>query len=165
MQTVLDPYLNTAYIAEVGGKISYTNYNQTERPIGYTLNDVGDDTVDIIKLPCYNDGTVTLYYQYEGERVNGTDTDLYIRQAGTMELHFLEGDSTLTVSQDFTFQGDSVYSAPNFEFSALTDEIESNPGQRSIIIQCKNLFPSTNDKFNWYYSVRSSNSTTDINPL
>ena len=162
--TVLDPYLNTDYIAEVGGKISYTNYNQTERPIGYTLNDVGDDTVDIIKLPCYNDGTVTLYYQYEGERVNGSDPDLYIRQAGTMELHFLAGDTTLTVSQDFTFQGDSVYSTPNFEFSALTDEIEATPGQRSIIIQCKNLFPSTNDKFNWYYSVRSSNSTTDLNP-
>jgi len=162
--TILDPFLLTDYIAEVGGKVNYTNYNQTERPIGYTLNDVGDDTVDIIKLPCYNDGTVTLYYQYEGERVNGTDPDLYIRQAGTMELHFLEGDSQLTVSQDFTFQGDAAYSDPNFAFSALLDEIESNPGQRSIIIQCKNLFPSTNDKFNWYYSVKSSNSTTDINP-
>ena len=161
--TILDPFLNTNYIAEVGGKVTYTNTNQSEREIGYTVNDVGDDTVDIIKLPCYNDGTVTLHYQYEGERVNGSDPDLYIRQEGTMELHFLAGDAALQVSQDFTFQGDSAYSDPNFQFSARLDEIEPNPGQRSIVIQCKNLFPATTDKFNWYYSVRASNSTTDKN--
>ena len=162
--TILDPHLNSDYIAEVGGKVTYTNTNQVEREIGYTVNDVGDDTVDIIKLPCYNDGTVTLHYQYEGERVNGSDPDLYIRQEGTMELHFLAGDAALQVSQDFTFQGDSAYSDPNFQFSALLNEIEANPGQRSIVIQCKNLFPATTDKFNWYYSVRASNSTTDLNP-
>lgn len=153
--TVVDPYLNTDYVPEVAGKVDYKNSTRHTINIGNTLQDGGSDQVDIIKLPLYNEGVVYLDYIYESERVNGVDPDVFVRQTGTIELHYDSRLSSITTGHTFEFQGDTAY-VSDLEFGARTDDVDGDAAtQNSIIISCKNLIPITDDSFVYNFRVRS----------
>ena len=151
--SIVDPYINTNYIPDVAGRVNFDNKTRHSITIGNTQVDGGTDPVDFLKLPLYNEGVVYLDYLYEGQRVNGVDADIYLRQTGTMEFHYDSNNTTLLVNQDTDFQGDTVYTA-NFAFSAVLDDIDGSLSP-SIVIKCKNLTPLTEDLFTYSYRVRS----------
>jgi hypothetical protein len=151
--SIIDPHIGTNYIADVAGRVNFDNKTRHSITIGNTQVDGGTDPVDILKLPLYNEGVVYLDYLYEGQRVNGVDADIYLRQTGTMEFHYDSNNTTLLVNQTTDFTGDTTYLA-NFVFSATTDDIDGSLSP-SIVVKCKNLTPLTEDLFTYSYRVRA----------
>jgi hypothetical protein len=151
--SIIDPHIGTNYIADVAGRVNFDNKTRHSITIGNTQVDGGTDPVDILKLPLYNEGVVYLDYLYEGQRVNGVDADIYLRQTGTMEFHYDSNNTTLLVNQTTDFTGDTTYLA-NFVFSAVTDDIDGSLSP-SIVVKCKNLTPLTEDLFTYSYRVRA----------
>ena len=117
-------------------------------------SDSGMDNLHTVSMEFVdNEGVVYLDYLYEGQRVNGVDADIYLRQTGTMEFHYDSKNTTLLVNQTSDFQGDTAYLA-NFVFSATTDDMDGSLSP-SIVVKCKNLTPLTEDLFTYSYRVRA----------
>lgn len=159
-----DPYVTAFYSPEVGGRVDYKNGFRAETSIGYTLilNEITEgvfetiETIDLLKVPMYTNGTVEIEYLYVGKRQNGTDPDIFVRKEGviTVNLHS-DDDDTLIITDDGIFQGDSIYDN-ELRFGARLDDLSATQaGNDAIVITVKNLIPIEEDTFTYRIRVKS----------
>ena len=154
-----DTYAALDYVAEVGGRVDYTNGFRSETSIGYTLiTFLGDsgfettETIDLLKVPLYNNGTVEIDYVYVGSRNNGVDPDIFVRKEGTISIHVHSDDENgIIVNDEASFQGDSIYDS-EMEFGAYIEVRDNEP---TMMVTVKNLIPIEQDKFTYKIRVKS----------
>ena len=155
----IDPYAALDYVAEVGGRVDYTNGFREETTIGYTLitflGEEGFETtevIDLLKVPLYNNGTIEIDYVYVGKRVNGVDSEIFVRKEGTIYIHVHSDDNDgIIVNDEANFQGDSIYDS-ELEFGAY---IEIRDNEPTMMVTVKNLIPVEEDKFTYKIRVKS----------
>ena len=146
------------YVGEVVGRADYISDIRNEIPIGYTvvvlyaedeITPIGStDTIEILKLPLIDNGSIFLDYLYVGKDERNIGSELYVRMEGTITLHLHSNDANeLVLENDFTYQGDNA-NIDNIVFTAAIENSE-------IVISCKNIIPVYTDSFTYKIRAKS----------
>jgi hypothetical protein len=133
------------YVPEVFGRTDLRLPYSNEITIGYMPGKIpSGDPEEVLKFPVINSGTIFIDYVY-------TETNNNIVREGVIELVCNLANNNVTINDEYTYVGNSLYSTALTFYAELT-MLGAGPTNDTVRVNAINTIPSANDKF--FYTIR-----------
>lgn len=138
-----DLYYNNEYVPEIEGRTAYNNNYVYSITIGQQSS-----SIKLLKFPVIDNGTIFIDYLY-------TESFIDVVREGTLELVCNLSSSTVTVNDNYTYVGNTIYSTA-LQFTAnFVDNGLVTAGLDTIELNCINNMPVAQDNFSFSIKTKS----------